>query len=82
MSLRTRAVRNSQQASCLPNGRPSFDEFRQHLFSRSEFTLDGAERETGVPADKIRRMRDAGISVADEIGDIPRLVQERLDGAA
>ncbi|MEE8311303.1 MAG: CoA-binding protein [Candidatus Binatia bacterium] len=33
------------------------------------------------PADKIRRMRDAGISVADEIGDIPNLVKERLAGA-
>ena len=33
------------------------------------------------PADKIRRMREAGISVADEIGDIPNLVKERLAGA-
>ncbi|HIF63836.1 MAG TPA: succinate--CoA ligase subunit alpha [Deltaproteobacteria bacterium] len=40
------------------------------------------EKKLDSPADKIRRMRDAGISVADEIGDIPRLVQERLDGAA
>jgi len=30
------------------------------------------------PADKIRRMREAGISVADEIGDIPGLVKERI----
>ena len=30
------------------------------------------------PADKIRRMRDAGISVAEEIGDIPGLVEERI----
>jgi succinyl-CoA synthetase alpha subunit len=30
------------------------------------------------PADKIRRMRDAGISVAEEIGDIPGLVDERI----
>jgi succinyl-CoA synthetase alpha subunit len=30
------------------------------------------------PADKIRRMREAGISVADEIGDIPALVKERI----
>jgi len=33
------------------------------------------------PADKIRRMREAGISVAEEIGDIPNLVKERLAGA-
>ena len=33
------------------------------------------------PADKIRRMREAGISVADEIGDIPGLVQERINGS-
>lgn len=33
------------------------------------------------PADKILRMRDAGISVADEIGDIPDLVRERIGGA-
>ena len=30
------------------------------------------------PADKMRRMREAGISVAEEIGDIPDLVRERL----
>lgn len=40
------------------------------------------EKKLDSPADKIRRMRAAGISVADEIGDIPRLVRERLDGAA
>jgi succinyl-CoA synthetase alpha subunit len=40
------------------------------------------EKKLDSPADKIRRMRDAGISVADEIGDIPRLVKERLNGAA
>jgi len=34
------------------------------------------------PADKIRRMRAAGISVADEIGDIPDLVRERIEGGA
>jgi succinyl-CoA synthetase alpha subunit len=39
------------------------------------------EKKLDSPADKIRRMRDAGISVAEEIGDIPRLVQERLSGA-
>jgi succinyl-CoA synthetase alpha subunit len=39
------------------------------------------EKKLDSPADKIRRMREAGISVAEEIGDIPRLVQERLDGA-
>jgi succinyl-CoA synthetase alpha subunit len=33
------------------------------------------------PADKIRRMRAAGISVADEIGDIPTLVQKAIEGA-
>jgi arsenite oxidase large subunit len=33
----------------------SFDEYRQYLFSKEDFTLQGAERETGVPADKIRR---------------------------
>jgi succinyl-CoA synthetase alpha subunit len=30
------------------------------------------------PADKMRRMREAGISVAEEIGDIPGLVRERI----
>jgi succinyl-CoA synthetase alpha subunit len=39
------------------------------------------EKKLDSPADKIRRMRAAGISVADEVGDIPRLVRERLDGA-
>jgi len=39
------------------------------------------EKKLDSPADKIRRMRDAGISVADEIGDIPKLVKERLKGA-
>jgi succinyl-CoA synthetase alpha subunit len=38
------------------------------------------EKKLDSPADKIRRMREAGISVAEEIGDIPRLVQERLNG--
>ncbi len=33
----------------------SFDELREYLFSRDEFTPEGAERETGVPADKIRQ---------------------------
>jgi succinyl-CoA synthetase alpha subunit len=36
------------------------------------------EKQLDSPADKIRRMREAGISVADEIGDIPRLVKERI----
>lgn len=40
------------------------------------------EKKLDSPADKIRRMREAGISVAEEIGDIPRLVKERLNGAA
>lgn len=40
------------------------------------------EKKVDSPADKIRRMREAGISVAEEIGDIPRLVKERLQGAA
>jgi succinyl-CoA synthetase alpha subunit len=39
------------------------------------------EKKVDSPADKIRRMRDAGISVADEIGDIPRLVKERIAAA-
>jgi succinyl-CoA synthetase alpha subunit len=39
------------------------------------------EKKLDSPADKIRRMRDAGISVAEEIGDIPKLVKERLNGA-
>jgi len=39
------------------------------------------EKKVDSPADKIRRMREAGISVAEEIGDIPKLVQERLSGA-
>jgi len=39
------------------------------------------EKKMDSPADKIRRMRAASIAVAEEIGDIPRLVQERLNGA-
>ena len=38
------------------------------------------DKKIDSPADKIRRMRDAGIAVADEIGDIPRLVKDCLDG--
>jgi arsenite oxidase large subunit len=33
----------------------SFDEFSRYLFSESDFTLEGAERATGVPSAKIRR---------------------------
>ena len=39
------------------------------------------EKKLDSPKDKIRRMRAAGISVADEIGDIPNLVRERIDAA-
>ena len=39
------------------------------------------EKKLDSPADKIRRMREAGISVAEEIGDIPGLVKERLKAA-
>ena len=39
------------------------------------------EKKVDSPADKIRRMREAGIAVAEEIGDIPRLVKERLGAA-
>jgi len=39
------------------------------------------EKKVDSPADKMVRMREAGISVAEEIGDIPRLVKERLNGA-
>jgi len=39
------------------------------------------EKKLDSPADKIRRMREAGISVAEEIGDIPRLVKERIQAA-
>jgi len=38
------------------------------------------EKKLDSPIDKIRRMRAAGISVAEEIGDIPRLVRERIEG--
>ncbi len=34
----------------------SFEELREYVFSRDEFTLAGAERETGVPADQIRQV--------------------------
>ncbi len=37
------------------------------------------EKTLDSPADKIRRMRAGGISVAEEIGDIPRLVQAAID---
>jgi succinyl-CoA synthetase alpha subunit len=40
------------------------------------------DKKLDSPADKIRRMREAGISVAEEIGDIPRLVKERIGAAA
>ncbi|MFQ5523701.1 MAG: arsenate reductase (azurin) large subunit [Acidimicrobiia bacterium] len=33
----------------------TFDELREYLFSRSEFTPEGAEKITGVPADQIRQ---------------------------
>ncbi|HIE21085.1 MAG TPA: arsenite oxidase large subunit, partial [Acidimicrobiia bacterium] len=33
----------------------TFDELRQYLFSKDEFTPAGAERVTGVPADQIRQ---------------------------
>ena len=33
----------------------SFEEYREYVFSKDDFTLSGAERETGVPADKIRK---------------------------
>ena len=36
------------------------------------------DKKVESPADTIRRMREAGIAVADDIGDIPRLVKERL----
>ncbi len=39
------------------------------------------EKKVDSPADKIRRMRAAGIAVAEEIGDIPRLIKERLAAA-
>lgn len=39
------------------------------------------DKKVDSPADKIRRMREAGISVADDIGDIPGIVKERLAGA-
>jgi succinyl-CoA synthetase alpha subunit len=39
------------------------------------------DKKLDSPADKIRRMREAGISVAEEIGDIPGLVRQRLRGA-
>ena len=38
-------------------------------------------RKEDSPAEKIRIMREAGISVADEVGDIPKLVKERLAAA-
>ncbi|MDD9936367.1 MAG: CoA-binding protein [Myxococcales bacterium] len=36
-------------------------------------------RKVDSPAEKIRAMRAAGIAVADEIGDIPKLVKERIE---
>lgn len=39
------------------------------------------EKKVDSPADKIHRMREAGISVAEEVGDIPDLVKQRLQGA-
>ena len=38
-------------------------------------------RKEDSPAEKIRAMRAAGISVADEVGDIPSLVKQRLKAA-
>jgi succinyl-CoA synthetase alpha subunit len=40
------------------------------------------EGRADTAAEKIARLKDAGISVAEEIADIPALVRERLDGQA
>ena len=40
------------------------------------------EGRADTAAEKIARLKDAGISVAEEIADIPRLVRERLNGKA
>src|SRR3990172_4332961 len=37
------------------------------------------EGKQDTAAEKVRRLREAGISVAEEISDIPKLVQERLE---
>ena len=37
-------------------------------------------RKEDSPAEKIRRMGEAGIRVADQVGDIPDLVKEALKG--
>ena len=47
----------------------SFDELREYVFSREEFTLDGAERETGVPA---RSIRDAAAMLTGGGGARPK----------
>jgi succinyl-CoA synthetase alpha subunit len=54
------------------------DEFPGMSFGHAGTVVN---RKVDSPADKIRRMREAGISVAEEIGDIPDLVKERLKGA-
>ncbi len=33
----------------------TFDEMREYLFSQQDFSLEGVEQATGVPADKVRR---------------------------
>ncbi|MDP9238326.1 MAG: CoA-binding protein [Chloroflexota bacterium] len=40
------------------------------------------EGKADTTAEKIARMKDAGISVADEIADIPGIVKQRLSGAS
>jgi succinyl-CoA synthetase alpha subunit len=39
------------------------------------------EGRADTTAEKIARMKDAGISVAEEIADIPGIVKQRLAGA-
>ncbi len=40
------------------------------------------EGKADTAAEKVRRLQEAGISVAEEISEIPRLVKERLGGVA
>ncbi len=70
---------------------PSSGVVGRNRSSRPIFELPGmrfghagtiVEGRADTAAEKVRRLTEAGIAVAEEIADIPKLVKERLKGAA
>jgi succinyl-CoA synthetase alpha subunit len=55
------------------------DEMPGMSFGHAGTIVEGKE---DTAAEKIERLQSAGISVADEISQIPRLVKERLGATA